>query len=162
MDIYEIVPYEEIEGIECETVEEGNFDEINAIGQKLSLTCAQLRGEGLAAPQVGIKKRMFVWRINNTTFQLILNPHYIPKSNSRTKLVEGCLSYPKRKFLLKRLKHITAFYQVYNKEKNMFEDDRRHLWGKEAVVFQHETDHCGNGKNSKSKTIRMIGDEVEF
>jgi len=158
-DQYEIIPFDQIENIQCETVKEADLEEINKIGEKLSYTCAMLKGEGLSASQVGIKKRMFVYRINEKVFKLILNPRYVPSATSKRKVVEGCLSYTK-KYIIKRLKHVTAIYQSYNAEKKIFVDERQHLYGKEAIIFQHETDHCGNGEGNISRTIRMIGEEI--
>ena len=158
-NIASLVPSNEIEGIKCETVNE-NDESINEIGEKLSFTCASLGGVGLAAPQIGIKKRMFVMAINNSVYKLIINPRYL-KDSGRKKVIESCLSYPNKKYLVKRYKRIIAYYQTFNPKTKVLEEVKQRLYGNSAIVFQHETDHCGNGEGELSKTIAMIGEEIE-
>lgn len=50
-------------------------------------------GAGLAAPQVGMNVRMFVWKENNSICQIILNP-VLKSVAGQQNSIEGCLSLP--------------------------------------------------------------------
>ena len=97
---------------------------------------------GLAAPQVGVLKRMFVVRINLSNLKLLLKmvnpkiiitdkkPYFVPHG-------EGCLSEPDIQVMVPRAKRIllTGFDAISNKVINMT------LEGYAAAVVQHEVDH---------------------
>lgn len=97
---------------------------------------------GLAAPQVGVLKRMFVVRINFSNFKLSLkmvNPKVIVKDRTHYFVQggEGCLSEPDVKVMVPRAKRIflMGFDAVSNKMINLT------LEGYAAAVVQHEYDH---------------------
>lgn len=99
-------------------------------------------GVGLAAPQVGLAKRIFVMNTQpeegkKPHFEAFINPTIIKKSGSKAKkILEGCLSiynvwgYPKRS------NTITLSYQDLTGKQitRIFE-------GFTAVIVQHEVDH---------------------
>lgn len=91
-------------------------------------------GAGLAASQVGIKKRIIVADIDNRPFVLI-NPKIV-KKEGKEKMEEGCLSFPNVFLKVKRAKQIKVVAQNTKGERKEFE-------AKEvfAQILQHEIDH---------------------
>lgn len=95
-------------------------------------------GIGLAAPQVGISKRLFVMFSEDfkDKFMYFFNPSVIQESEECELGAEGCLSFPGEVLEVNRAKHITAkFYDYLGNEKNM------KLSGLSARCFLHELDH---------------------
>jgi peptide deformylase len=101
------------------------------------------KGVGLAAPQIGIGKRLAV--IDTTTGEdegqkiVLINPEIVKMEGSQ-KSEEGCLSLPTFREQVNRPQKVTVRAQdVTGKE---FEMTGEHLL---ARAFLHETDHL-NGK----------------
>jgi len=91
-------------------------------------------GVGLAAPQIGIPKRVFVADIGEGPFVMV-NPEIVETSGS-WKYEEGCLSVPGRYWSIKRRDHVTAVGRDIDGETVVHEGDE--LMGR---VLQHEIDH---------------------
>lgn len=92
-------------------------------------------GIGLAAPQVGLSKRLFVMSINGQD-RACFNPEIVSSSDQLAEFEEGCLSFPGESCIIKRPDEIQARYQ------NQFGDwTEIKLVGLEARCFQHELDH---------------------
>jgi peptide deformylase len=101
------------------------------------------RGVGLAAPQIGISKRLAVIDVTfkeDPKARLVLaNPEIIHKEGRHTE-TEGCLSIPDFREKLSRAKKVTVRAQDENGK--WFEKTGEELL---ARAFLHETDHL-NGK----------------
>jgi peptide deformylase len=93
------------------------------------------RGIGLAAPQVGISKRLFVMEINGVT-RACFNPEITKASNNLVDFDEGCLSFPGKSCIIKRPDTVEVRY--FNLQGQAQEET---LTGIEARCFQHELDH---------------------
>lgn len=91
-------------------------------------------GVGLAAPQIGISKRIFVADIGDGPFVMI-NPE-IAETSGSWKFEEGCLSVPGRYWNIKRSDHARATGLDLEGRPVVFEGDE--LMGR---VLQHEIDH---------------------
>lgn len=91
-------------------------------------------GIGLAAPQVGILKRIFIMGNSDKLF-VCINPTLISGGESYRDL-EGCLSFPDLWLHVSRYKQIQAHYQDI--QGNVVETS---LEGLIARVYQHELDH---------------------
>jgi len=91
-------------------------------------------GAGLAAPQVGIKKRIITVYTGEGPVAII-NPEIIKKEGSETE-EEGCLSFPNLFLKIKRVKKIKAEGQ--NTKGKRIEIDAA---GFLARALQHEIDH---------------------
>jgi peptide deformylase len=93
-------------------------------------------GLGLAAPQVGVQKRMFVYDLDDEQGpKTIINP-VLSEASGEWTWDEGCLSVPGLFFAITRPKeiHLTGF----DLDGNEVSIDATEL---EARLFQHELDH---------------------
>jgi peptide deformylase len=93
-------------------------------------------GVGLAAPQVGVQKRLFVYDLHDGLgARTLINP-VISESRGEWEYEEGCLSVPGLYFPIVRPKevHLTG-YDLDGNEISIEADEF------EARVFQHELDH---------------------
>lgn len=100
-------------------------------------------GVGLAAPQVGISKRMIVidyerddegGRPGNPMY--LVNPEIIWKSEEKVCGTEGCLSVPEQRAEVERFAAIKVKYQDADGHEHVVETDDFL-----AIVLQHEIDH---------------------
>jgi len=147
----------DIEGVECEDVLLEEFDEIKKLGEAMIAYCAENGGLGLAAPQVGVLKNMFVWMNGENSFQIVLNPKMFPDKKT-TNVVESCLSYPKEHYFLKRYKKVRAKFN-FVKDGEMLSHSRN-LHGEKAFIWQHELDHL-LGKTIATKGTLFSRDDED-
>ena len=93
-------------------------------------------GVGLAAPQIGIVRRVCVVSVDGgkTKYELV-NP-VILKSSGTQRGAEGCLSCPGRSGIVCRPKKLTVQAQDRTGETKLYKVD-----GFTAVAFCHEIDH---------------------
>ena len=96
-------------------------------------------GVGIAAPQVGILRRMIaVQRFDKPgePFEIYLNPKIVEYSAETAPGRGGCLSIPDRSGEVKRAQRITLRYRD-----EQFAERLERISGFTAVIFQHEIDH---------------------
>ena len=92
-------------------------------------------GIGLAAPQVGLSKRLFVMSVDGHD-RTCFNPELVAAGSTFVQFQEGCLSFPGESCILNRPDEIQVRYQ------NHYGDwTEVTLTGLEARCFQHELDH---------------------
>jgi peptide deformylase len=99
-------------------------------------TMYEAPGVGLAAPQVGVERRLFVYDVGDGEgAKAIVNP-VISEARGEWEFEEGCLSVPGLHWTIMRPKeiHLTG-YDLDGNEVS-FEADEY-----DARVFQHELDH---------------------
>jgi peptide deformylase len=101
-------------------------------------TMERNNGVGLAAPQVGENKRIVVIKtdIEGQEFFELVNPKILKKSKETKKEEEGCLSFPKTFFKVKRPKEIEVEGIDINGKKIKFTAE-----GLVARALCHEIDH---------------------
>ena len=92
-------------------------------------------GMGLAAPQIGISRRLFVMEIGERIWHCF-NPEIQAWGPDREEMVEGCLSFPDESCTITRPSSIEVRYSNVSGEQT-----REVLQGIEARCFQHEMDH---------------------
>ncbi|MDD2731620.1 MAG: peptide deformylase [Candidatus Pacebacteria bacterium] len=121
----------------CQEVKEIT-PEILKIIDGMSETIKKERGVGLAAPQVGVSKRMIVINLDfmkSGVFEVI-NPKIIRKSKEEEIGEEGCLSFPNVFLEIKRSKEVEVIgLDRYGRKFEMKAE------GILARIFQHEIDH---------------------
>ena len=97
-------------------------------------------GVGIAAPQVGIDKRViWVQRFDKegSPFECYLNPHLDSLFGPMGKGPEGCLSVPPMRGLVPRYTSVIVSYV----DAETLQPKRDTVTGYTAVIFQHECDH---------------------
>jgi peptide deformylase len=102
-------------------------------------TMLEESGVGLAAPQVGISKRIAVVNpepASGETLIHMINPRIISASGDRDTVEEGCLSIPGIRGLVTRSKSIDVVYQDDQGVEHTLKAD-----GLLARIIQHEVDH---------------------
>jgi peptide deformylase len=91
-------------------------------------------GIGLAAPQVGVQKQIFVWEVEDKR-ELVINPQIV-ESSGEWVYEEGCLSIPGLYVELVRPKEVLM--RGLDLDGNEIEFEADELMGR---LFQHELDH---------------------
>lgn len=107
--------------------------------QDMFETMDAAEGAGLAAPQVGVSKRIFVFRIGDERHALI-NPKIIKREGQRTG-DEGCLSIPGVQARVKRAKRVVVTGRDEHNKPVEWELEDNDETGRAATCVQHEIDH---------------------
>jgi peptide deformylase len=118
-------------------------DDLKRLVEDMFESMYAARGVGLAAPQIGISKRLAVIDITfkeDPNARLVLANPEIIHTEGRHKQSEGCLSIPEFREELSRARKVTVRAQDENGK--WFEKTGEELL---ARAFLHETDHL-NGK----------------
>jgi len=128
----EEIPVEELTGPGCE---------ISKIAKEMFLVMYATNGVGLAAPQVGINKRLMVYNESGDKKKwmqevIMINPKIVEFSPGKEVDEEGCLSFPDMHGDVERSKWIKV-EALNNKGKKI----KKKFKGWEARIFQHEYDH---------------------
>jgi peptide deformylase len=131
--------------LQADQVADAQCLETRDIISAMRSTLAATQGVGLAAPQIGISKRIVIIasrptpRYPNAPMMAptaMINPRYQVLSEAKEKDWEGCLSIPGIRALVPRYTEIAARYT--DEAGRMTETT---LAGFVARVFQHEADH---------------------
>jgi peptide deformylase len=92
-------------------------------------------GVGLAAPQVGVLERIFVWE-NEDQSGVLINPRVVRRSNNAEEGEEGCLSLPGVVYTVERPAEVTV--EAVDENWKPVTIEAKELL---ARIFQHEIDH---------------------
>ncbi len=115
-------------------------DDIRRLMDDMLETMYSAPGVGLAAPQVGISKRVIVVDVARTGDapepMQMANPEIIEASSERSTVEEGCLSLPEHFAEVKRPERVRIRY--LDRENEIRERD---MDGFLATCIQHEMDH---------------------
>ena len=111
-------------------------DEVRRIAQEMIDAMQMGKGVGLAGPQVGFPKRIFVTCAEGDMPRVFINPSIIWTSQEQANMEEGCLSIPGFYAVVKRPGKIKI--QAWNEKGRAFTLD---VSGMLARVIQHEYDH---------------------
>lgn len=110
--------------------------------QDMIETMYKYDGVGLAAPQVGVLKRILVYDVDyvedekNKNPHVVINPVITKASKKMATAEEGCLSYPDIFGYVDRPEKITV--KAFDENLKPITINAKEL---EAVVLQHEMDH---------------------
>jgi len=106
------------------------------LSEDMLTTLRGVAGLGLAAPQVGVQKRLFVYQMSEDEDPVVLVNPTISESRGEWEYEEGCLSLPGLYFPIVRPKevHLTG-YNLDGQEVSIEADELL------ARLFQHELDH---------------------
>lgn len=144
----------------CKPVEQPlSDDDVNTLRRLLEYVCNSQDEEyiekyglrpavGLAAPQIGVMKRMFAIMTNDEEGKLfvlpVINPKILEHSEEKIYLSggEGCISVKRATTgLTPRYAWIKFEALMWNYKRKVFEKVRMKLENYVAIVFQHEYDH---------------------
>ena len=120
-------------------------DDLTTLIEDMKETMKANDGAGLAAPQIGVFKRLVIFgfdsndrypEADSVPFTVLINPIITPLSDEKENGWEGCLSVPGLRGVVPRFTHIK--YEGYDAESNKIE---REVEDFHARVVQHECDH---------------------
>lgn len=114
-------------------------DEIKELADQVVSALMSRGGYGLAAPQVGISKRLIAIDVEEE-FHILINPVILERSEEKVIGIEGCLSIPGVEAEVERASEVRV-------EALNLRGEEIVLGAKDLVarVLQHEIDHL-NGK----------------
>ncbi|MGO2542524.1 peptide deformylase [Specibacter sp. AOP5-B1-6] len=122
-------------------------------------TMVDVRGAGLAAPQIGVNKRIFTYSVDGEE-GCVINPVLVASDDMAAAEPEGCLSVPGLGFTVERHRWVRITgVDVHGEPIDM------EATGTLAKCFQHETDHLdgklyvdrleGEDRKEALRAIRM-------
>ncbi|MGG5822749.1 peptide deformylase [Falsiroseomonas sp. HW251] len=120
----------------AERVEDPTAPEIRRLVADMAETMEDAQGIGLAAPQVHVPLRLFVWRGGAGNAIALINPELEPVGDATENGWEGCLSIPGLRGCVPRFSRIR--FRGQDIEGRPVEGEAA---GLSARVLQHENDH---------------------
>ena len=119
-------------------------DELRQLIDDMAETMYAAPGVGLAAPQIGVSKRLFIIDVATgdeepSDLRVFINPEIL-QTEGETTFSEGCLSFPGLHEDIDRAERVRVRALDQNGEPFELEAD-----GLLAIAIQHENDHL-NGK----------------
>ena len=128
------------------------FDEkLHTLLDDMAETLTDANGAGLAAPQVGILRRVFIMDTGDSIVEFI-NPEILETKGEQDGM-EGCLSLPGDFWMVKRPNYVKA--KAQDRNGNWFEFEGEEIM---ARCICHETDHL-NGHVYTEIAYRKLSDE---
>ena len=136
----QLLPYDDPllrKKLEYKELDQAGREELNTT---LLTTCAEMRGVGLSANQIGIDNRAFCVKMAGFE-ETFFNPVIVKEGEKTTLFKEGCLSQPGVFITLARPDTVMMEFTTLDGERkqSMFS-------GITARIIQHEYDHM-EGKN---------------
>ncbi len=123
----------------CEAVQKSELPLVNQWVADLHHVMQEIRatyqfGRGIAAPQIGVMKRLFYINIDEP--RIIINPEIKEASEEMFELWDDCMSFPHLLVKVKRHRHLTLHYldEHWQPKEWYVENDLSEL-------IQHEYDH---------------------
>lgn len=155
---------------EAISLEAEGLKEASIISDKLISTLTPLMpAAGLAAPQIGISKQVFIfsWDRSIANIETVINPKIIQFNPPLQASWEACFSamqdnnVSQAAFLSRAPRILVEYYNLKG------EIIQRELEGFAAKVFQHEYDHlkgivCVNKEGSEIKTFSSEAELTDF
>jgi peptide deformylase len=112
-------------------------DDLRALADRMGRVMEDARGVGLAATQLGLLRRILVFRAEeDDDLGVLINPVIVETSEETTTEGEGCLSLPEVHVPVERFSTI-----VVEGKDAQGEDVRLEAEGLRSRVIQHEIDH---------------------
>jgi len=110
--------------------------EIKELLNDMLETMRDAEGVGIAAPQVGVSKRIFLLEVGDGLVRYVINPEFIEYSQEISDAEEGCLSVPGVHKKVVRPAKVKVKYLNEEGKEIIEEAD-----GLLARAFMHENDH---------------------
>lgn len=132
-----------------------NFDEkLHILLDDMGETLIDANGVGLAAPQVGILRRIFVMDTGEEIVELI-NPEIVQTEGEQDGM-EGCLSVPGEYWMVKRPEKVKARAQDRNGDWFEIEGE-----GLIARCLCHENDHLNGHIYTEIASRKLTDEEID-
>lgn len=137
----------------CEPVRKEELNQVSGWVKDLHEAMEDIRsrygfGRGIAAPQLGIMKRLFYLNLDKP--YIIINPEINKPSQEVFELWDDCMSFPNLLVKVKRHQSLTLDYLNEN-----WEEQSWTVEGEISELVQHEYDHL----NGVLCTMRAIDDK---
>jgi peptide deformylase len=124
--------------VTADAVEEVNGD-VKRLVERMTDVMRQSHGVGLAAPQLGILRRVLVYRVSSDgDVHVLINPELRERSDETQSETEGCLSLLGGDLQVPVERHVRVVVAGVDADGEPVEVDAE---GLEARVIQHEIDH---------------------
>lgn len=144
MAILDILTYPEKSLLEPSVAVEDIDDEIRTLVTDMGETMFAAPGVGLAAPQIGVNKRIIVYDANagekedsgKNEYNALINPEIVSSGGSIISENEACLSVKDYSADVKRYETVTV--EALDIDGNKITIDAKGIL---AVIMQHEIDH---------------------
>ena len=135
----------------------GGVDEVKALIEEMKEILEEADGVGLAAPQIGVSKQVFVVK-DGHHYYAFMNPEIVERSEETITTKEGCLSFPGLWIDVERSRKIKVEALTEDGDRMLLEAE-----GTGAVVFQHEIDHLfGNLFIDKLSGFEKLKAQIKY
>ena len=145
---------DDILGKVCKPVKEVNERTLQLI-EDMFETMYETNGVGIAAPQVGVLKRIVCMDVGDGNQYVMINPEIIELSGEQTGM-EGCLSVPGKRGQVTRANYAKVKAYNENMEEIIIEGE-----GLLARCIQHECDHLDGILYVSKVEGELVDKEVE-
>ena len=130
-------------------------DRLAELIEDMKETMQHANGVGLAAPQVGVLRRIVVVDAGDEIVELV-NPEIVSKSDELQTGVEGCLSLPGEYGIVTRPMYVTV--RAQDRHGDWYEYDGEELV---ARCFCHEIDHLDGHMYTEIAEKMLTPEELE-
>jgi peptide deformylase len=114
-------------------------EEVRRLAARMVDVMDRAHGVGLAAPQLGVLRRMLVYRVGEEdAVRVLINPSLSELSEETVVSTEGCLSLLGGELQVPVSRHVRVHVSAVDSDGNPVELEAE---GFEARVIQHEIDH---------------------
>ena len=135
----------------------GGVDEVKDLIEEMKEILEEADGVGLAAPQIGVSKQVFVVK-DGHHYYAFMNPEIVERSEETITTKEGCLSFPGLWIDVERSRKIKVEALTEDGDRMLLEAE-----GTGAVVFQHEIDHLfGNLFIDKLSGFEKLKAQIKY
>jgi N-formylmethionyl-tRNA deformylase len=139
-----------------EPVKKDELDSMKAVVADLHDTIIEYKrvhgaGRAIAAPQIGIKKRMIYMYIDHAV--VFINPTLVFPDNEKFEVLDDCMSFPNLMVKVMRYKKVIIKYRDLE-----WNECEMELTGDLAELLQHEYDHL----DGILATMRAIDNQSFF
>ena len=93
-------------------------------------------GRGIAAPQIGVGRRVLFIRVPDGFTDVLVNPRIVERSRERFQLWDDCFSFPDLMVRVDRALRVTVAYQDLHGAEHTVDGE-----GALSELLQHEIDH---------------------
>ena len=132
-------------------------DEFRKFLDDMVETMYETDGIGLAAPQVGVSKRVFVCEDGNGKIRKIINPVIEPLTEETQEFEEGCLSVPGIYKKVERPKKVKLNYLNENGEEVVMKELDEEEIESNFIDHHYHKENKENKENQHAPQLQVVG-----